>query len=52
MKLYAVCDGQGRAVRLLLTEGQMSDHRGLALLRADLPQARHLIGDRGYDSRL
>lgn len=35
---------------MLLTEGQMSDHRGAALLLPRLPAARHLIGDRGYDS--
>ena len=30
-KLHAVCDGQGRPIMLLLTEGQMSDHKGAAL---------------------
>ncbi|CDG39696.1 MULTISPECIES: transposase [Asaia] len=28
----------------------MSDHKGAALLLPGLPSARHLIGDRGYDS--
>jgi transposase len=37
-------------VALLLTEGQMSDHKGAGLLLPALPAARHLIGDRGYDS--
>jgi putative transposase len=32
---------------LLLTEGQMNDHKGAALV---LPAAKQLIGDRGYDS--
>jgi transposase len=35
---------------LLLTEGQMSDHKGAALLLPALPHARELLGDRGYDS--
>ena len=37
-------------MRLLLTAGQTSDHRGAACLLADLPHARELIADRGYDS--
>jgi transposase len=45
-----VCDGHGRPVRLLLTAGQVSDHRGAAALLDDLPAARALIADRGYDS--
>ena len=35
---------------LLLTEGQMSDHKGAALILPALPPARELIADRGYDS--
>ena len=35
---------------MLLTEGQMSDHKGVALLLPVLPPARELLGDRGYDS--
>lgn len=49
-KLHAVCDGQGRPVILLLTEGQASDHRGAALMLPKLPPAKELIADRGYDS--
>jgi transposase len=49
-KLHAVCDGQGRPVVLLLTEGQMSDHKGAALILPALPPARELLADRGYDS--
>ena len=49
-KLHAACDGQGRLVALLLTEGQRSDHHGAALLLPVLPAARELLGDRGYDS--
>ncbi|RAI54578.1 transposase [Roseicella frigidaeris] len=50
-KLHAACDGHGRPVVLLLTEGQASDHRGAALMLPQLPPGvRELIGDRGYDS--
>jgi transposase len=49
-KLHAVCDGKGRPVRLLLTEGQPSDHKGAATLLADLPSATEMLGDKGYDS--
>ena len=49
-KLHAVCDGQGRPVRLLLTEGQLSDHKGAAALLSDLPPAKEMLGDKGYDS--
>ena len=49
-KLHAVRDGQGRPVALLLTEGQMSDHKGDALLLPAIPPACELLGDRGYDS--
>jgi transposase len=45
-----VCDGQGRPIILLLTEGQMSDHKGACLLLSSLPRAKELLGDKGYDS--
>ena len=35
---------------LLLSEGQMSDHKGAYLLLPGLPAARELLVDRGYDS--
>jgi transposase len=50
LKLHAVCDGHGRPVLLLLTEGQMSDHKGAAMMLPGLPPARELLADRGYDS--
>jgi transposase len=50
-KLHAVCDGQGRPVVLLLTEGQASDHRGAALMLPRLPPANELIADRGVRQR-
>jgi len=35
---------------MLLTEGQMSDHKGAKLMLGALPAAKALLGDRGYDS--
>ncbi len=34
---------------MLLTEGQMSDHKGARLLLKALPKAKAMIADRGYD---
>ncbi len=49
-KLHAVTDQDGKPLILLLTPGQMSDHKGAALLLAALPSAKSLTGDKGYDS--
>lgn len=49
-KLHAVGDALGRPVRLHLTEGQRSDFKGADVLQPDLPDAKTLIIDRGYDS--
>ena len=49
-KLHAVCDGLGRPIMMLLTEGQMSDHKGAFLLFSALPRAKELLADKGYDS--
>jgi putative transposase len=49
-KLHAVCDGEGRPIMMMLTEGQMSDHKGAFLLFDALPNAKELLGDKGYDS--
>ena len=35
---------------LLLTEGQGSDFKGAALMISDLPRAKVMLGDRGYDA--
>ena len=43
-------DGEGKPLILLLTEGQMSDHKGARMLLDALPRAAVLIADRGYDS--
>lgn len=45
-----MCDGAGRPIILLLSEGQMSDHKGAAMILPVLPDAETLIGDKGYDS--
>ena len=49
-KLHAVCDGLGRPQVMLLSEGQMSDYKGAALMLNALPPAKELLGDRGYDA--
>ena len=49
-KLHAVCDGHGRPLLLLLSEGQMSDYKGAALMLPALPKAKELLGDKGYDA--
>ncbi|KZL11578.1 Transposase DDE domain protein [Pseudovibrio sp. Ad26] len=49
-KLHAVGDGAGRPIRLHLTAGQTSDYKGAEVLLPDLPAARVVIADRGYDS--
>ena len=35
---------------MLLSEGQMSDYKGAALLLNVLPAAKELLADRGYDA--
>ncbi len=49
-KLHAVCDGQGRPLILLLSEGQMSDFGGAALMIDAFPKAKSMLGDKGYDA--
>jgi transposase len=34
---------------MLLSEGQMSDYKGAALMLDALPKAKTLLGDKGYD---
>jgi transposase len=45
-----VCDGKGRPLVMLLSEGQMSDYRGAALMIDALPRAKAMLGDRGHDA--
>ena len=35
---------------MLLSEGQMSDYKGAALMLDALPAAKAMLGDRGYDA--
>jgi len=35
---------------MLLSEGQMSDYKGAALMLGLLPRAKTMLGDRGYDA--
>lgn len=35
---------------MLLSEGQMSDYKGAALMIEALPRAKAMLGDRGYDA--
>ena len=35
---------------MLLSEGQMSDYKGAALMLEALPPAREMLGDKGYDA--
>ena len=49
-KLHAVYDGQGRPLVMLLSEGQVSDYRGAAMLLDALPCTKALLGDQGYDA--
>jgi transposase len=35
---------------MLLSEGQMSDYKGAALMLNALPHAKELLGDKGYDA--
>lgn len=49
-KLHAVTDALGRPLRIFLTAGQRSDYIGARALLNDLPAAKHLLADRGYDA--
>ncbi|HEV7479564.1 MAG TPA: IS5 family transposase [Roseiarcus sp.] len=49
-KLHAVCDSSGRPLVMLLSEGQMSDYKGAALMLPAMPKARELLADKGYDA--
>ncbi len=45
-----MCDGKGRPLILLLSEGQMSDFDGATLMIDAFPKAKALLGDKGYDA--
>lgn len=45
-----VSDGRGRPLTFFLSPGQMSDARGALVLLAELPAAKRILGDKGYDA--
>jgi transposase len=45
-----VSDGRGRPLTFFLSPGQMSDAKGALVLLSELPPAKRLIGDKGYDA--
>ncbi len=45
-----VSDGRGRPLTFFLLPGQTSDARGALVLLAELPAAKRILGDRGYDA--
>jgi hypothetical protein len=49
-KLHVVCDGRGKPLAMLLTEWQISDHKGAQIMLGALPPASALIVNKGYDS--
>lgn len=49
-KIRALTDREGRPIAFLLTGGQVADCSAGATLLAELPAARMLHGDKGYDS--
>jgi len=49
-KLHALCDGNGRPLVMLLSEGQMSHYKGAALMLPAMPKAKQLLADKGYDA--
>jgi transposase len=49
-KIHALVDGRGLPIQLHLSEGQMSDNKGAALMINAFPGAKALLADRGYDA--
>jgi transposase len=43
--MHAICDGDARPLILLLSEGQMNEHKGAALILSTLTSAKNLIAD-------
>lgn len=44
-----MCDGEGKPLIFLLTEGRIADYKGTATVPPALPDADILIADTGYD---
>ncbi len=49
-KLHAVSDANGRTISFFITAGQVSDYTGAAALLDELPRAKWLLADRGYEA--
>jgi transposase len=49
-KLHAVTDANGRPISFFIKAGQVSDYTGAAALLDELPKAKWLQADRGYDA--
>ena len=49
-RLVHRCDGKGRPLVMLFSEGKMSNFKGAALMIDELPRAKVLLGDKGYDT--
>lgn len=47
-KQHAVCDRECRSVSFFITAGQVSVYKGAVALLGGLPNAKCLLGDRGY----
>ena len=44
-------DAQGRPVVMVLTPGNTSDHKAARLCLEAMPPSKHMIADKGYDSK-
>lgn len=49
-KIHAVVDALGNPLRFILSPGQASDYTEAEALIAEWP-AKHVLGDKGYDSK-
>jgi IS5 family transposase len=43
-------DGRGRPLNFFLSPGQMNDTQGALVLLDELPPAKRILGDKGYDA--
>ncbi|MDV6344062.1 IS5 family transposase [Nitrosomonas sp. Is37] len=50
-KIHLVTDGKGRPRVMLLTPGQVSDHKAAQACLAAMPPSKELLADKGYDSK-
>jgi transposase len=49
-ELHAITDANGRPLSVFMTAGQVSDYTWAAALLDDLPKAKWLLSDHGYDA--